>query len=95
MVSWVASAIHSTANPRTGTPNSTAKTFIPSASSSGTANAAFAPSRPAAVMPCPRGPSTIHRVGTLVVPDVPYSASLLQIIAMMISAATSDSPNIA
>ena len=70
-VSWVASAIHSTANPHTGTPNSTAKTFIPLASSAVTASAAFAPSRPAAVMPWPSGPSTIHSVGTRVVPDVP------------------------
>ena len=46
-------------------------------------------------MPWPSGPSTIHSVGTRVVPDVPYRASLLQIIEMMISAATSDRPNIA
>ena len=46
-------------------------------------------------MPWPSGPSTIHSVGTRVVPDVPYSASLLQIIVMMTSAAISESPNIA
>jgi hypothetical protein len=70
-VNWVASVIHSSANPHTGTPNSTAKTFIAPARSGGTANAALAPSRPAAVMPWPSGPRTIHSVGTRVVPDVP------------------------
>ena len=38
-----------------------AKIPIPAARSGFTASAAFVPSRPAAVMPCPRGPSTIHR----------------------------------
>ena len=70
-VSAVARAIHSTQKPHTGTPNRTAKTLIPPASSAGTASAAFVPSRPAAVMPWPSGPSTIHSVGTRAVPDVP------------------------
>ena len=46
-------------------------------------------------MDCPSGPSTIHSVGTRAVPEVPKCASLLQIIVMMISEATSDMPNIA
>ena len=45
-----AKAIHNTAKPHTGTPNRTAKTFIPSASCGSTASLAFAPSNPAAVM---------------------------------------------
>ena len=41
------------------------------ARSGGTASAAAVPSSPAAVMPCPSGPSTIHSVGTRAVPEVP------------------------
>ncbi len=70
-VSAVASAIHSTQNPHTGTPNRIEKIAIPSARSGCTASAAFVPSRPAAVMPWPNGPNTIHSVGTRAVPDVP------------------------
>ena len=46
-------------------------------------------------MDWPSGPSTIHSVGTRAVPEVPKCARRLQIIVMMMSDATSDSPNIA
>ena len=92
-VSAVASAIHSTANPHTGTPNKIANEFMAAAISGSTANAALRPRSPAAVMDWPSGPSTIHSVGTRAVPEVPYSASRLQIIEMMMKAATRLSPN--
>ena len=71
MVSDVASTIHSTANPHTGTPKSTANTFRAPAIWGSTAAAALPPSSPAAVMDCPSGPSTIHSVATRAVPEVP------------------------
>ena len=46
-------------------------------------------------MDWPSGPNTIHSVGTRALPEVPYRVSRLQIIAMIFSEATSDSPNIA
>jgi len=60
----VASAIHNTAKPHTGTPYRIANTFMSSATSCSTASPATAPRSPAAVMDWPRGPSTIHSVGT-------------------------------
>jgi hypothetical protein len=39
--------------------------------SGSTAVAALCPISPAAVMDCPSGPSTIHKVGTRAVPEVP------------------------
>ena len=46
-------------------------------------------------MDWPSGPSTIHSVGTRAVPEVPKCARRLHTIVMMMSDATSDSPNIA
>ena len=63
--------------------------------SGSTASAALRPSSPAAVMDCPSGPSTIHSVGTRAVPEVPNMTRRLQIIEMMMKAATRDRTNIA
>ena len=95
IVSAVANAIHNTANPQTGTPYRIAKTPMPSARCGSTASAALVPRSPAAVMDWPSGPSTIHSVGTRAVPDVPKCARRLHTMVMMMSDATSDSPNIA
>src|SRR4029077_19094847 len=87
-VNAVASAIHSTANPHTGTPYRIANTPLPSARWGATASVALVPSSPAAVMDWQGGPSTIHSVGTRAVPEVPKWASRLHTIVMMMIDAT-------
>jgi hypothetical protein len=86
---------HSRAKPQSGTPRTTPRTTNPVAYGAGSTDSAAVPSRFAAVIACPSGPSTIQSVGTAAAAPTVPTDSRCQIIVITTSAATRLNPNIA
>jgi hypothetical protein len=94
-VTAAASTSHMTAKPQAGTPYSRLKTAAPAAYGAGSTWAAAVPRFPAAVTDWPRGPRTIHIVGTRTAGPGLCTTRRDQIWLMMITEANRLMPNIA